>query len=65
MDCGAGTKKAAQPIIAEAKKAGIIVQFVDKRKLDQMVEGVSHQGVVAQAAAYRYFEVDEILEACT
>jgi 23S rRNA (guanosine2251-2'-O)-methyltransferase len=55
-------QKNAGPIIAEAKKAGIIVQFVDKRKLDQMVEGVSHQGVVAQAAAYRYFEVDEILE---
>ena len=55
-------KNVDTPIIAEAKKAGIIVQFVDKRKLDQMVEGVQHQGVVAQAAAYRYFEIDEILE---
>ncbi|PZD96905.1 23S rRNA (guanosine(2251)-2'-O)-methyltransferase RlmB [Paenibacillus sambharensis] len=52
-----------QPIIAEAKNRGIIVQFVDKRKLDQMVQGVPHQGVVAQAAAYRYAELDEILEA--
>ncbi|TVX84846.1 23S rRNA (guanosine(2251)-2'-O)-methyltransferase RlmB [Paenibacillus agilis] len=49
------------PIIAEAKKAGVIVQFVDKRKLDQMAEGIQHQGVVAQAAAYAYFEVDELL----
>ncbi|CAM4484274.1 23S rRNA (guanosine(2251)-2'-O)-methyltransferase RlmB [Paenibacillus tarimensis] len=52
-----------QPIIAEAKTRGIIVQFVDKRKLDQMVQGVPHQGVVAQAAAYRYAELEEILEA--
>ncbi|MFC5653004.1 23S rRNA (guanosine(2251)-2'-O)-methyltransferase RlmB [Paenibacillus solisilvae] len=55
-------QKNAAPIVAEAKKAGIIVQFADKRKLDQMVGGVNHQGVVAQAAAYRYYEIDEILE---
>ncbi|BBH23978.1 23S rRNA (guanosine(2251)-2'-O)-methyltransferase RlmB [Paenibacillus baekrokdamisoli] len=55
-------KNAAQLIVAEAKKAGIIVQFADKRKLDQMVNDVSHQGVIAQAAAYRYYELDEILE---
>ncbi|RAP73249.1 23S rRNA (guanosine(2251)-2'-O)-methyltransferase RlmB [Paenibacillus montanisoli] len=55
-------QKAAQPIILEAKKAGLIVQIVDKRKLDQMVEGVPHQGVIAQAAAYRYYEVEELLQ---
>ncbi|MFC4098312.1 23S rRNA (guanosine(2251)-2'-O)-methyltransferase RlmB [Paenibacillus xanthanilyticus] len=54
-------QKGAGAIIAEAKKAGIIVQMVDKRKLDQMVEGVPHQGIVAQAAAYRYFELDELI----
>lgn len=52
-----------QPIFAEAKKLGIVVQTADKRKLDQLVQGVPHQGVVAQAAAYRYFEVEELLEA--
>ncbi|MCQ6563628.1 23S rRNA (guanosine(2251)-2'-O)-methyltransferase RlmB [Paenibacillus mendelii] len=55
-------QKSLVPILAEAKKAGIIVQVVDKRKLDQMVEGATHQGIVAQAAAYRYFELDELLE---
>ncbi|GAV15832.1 MULTISPECIES: 23S rRNA (guanosine(2251)-2'-O)-methyltransferase RlmB [Paenibacillus] len=49
------------PIIAEAKKAGVVIQMVDKRKLDQMVEGVQHQGVVAQVAAYHYVEVEDIL----
>lgn len=53
-------KHLTQPIIAEAKKAGIIVQAADKRKLDQMAEGVQHQGVVAQVAAYDYVDLDEI-----
>lgn len=55
-------KTLTQPIVAEAKKQGIVVQFVDKRKLDSMVEGVAHQGVVAQAAAFSYVEVEELLE---
>lgn len=50
------------PVIAEAKAAGIIVLYVDKRKLDQMVEDVSHQGVVAQIAAYEYVEVSDIMD---
>lgn len=54
-------KQLTQPIIAEAKQNGIIVQFADKRKLDQMVENVQHQGVVAQVAAYDYVEVEDIL----
>ncbi len=55
-------KSLTQPITAEAKKMGIVVQFVDKRKLDSLVPGVAHQGVVAQAAAYAYVEVEELLE---
>lgn len=56
-------KHLTQPIIAEAKKAGVVIQQVDKRKLDQMVPGVQHQGVVAQAAPYAYAEVEELLAA--
>ncbi|GGG90652.1 23S rRNA (guanosine(2251)-2'-O)-methyltransferase RlmB [Paenibacillus radicis (ex Gao et al. 2016)] len=55
-------KSLTQPIVAEAKKNGIVVQFVDKRKLDSMVEGVQHQGVVAQAAAFAYVEIEDLLE---
>jgi 23S rRNA (guanosine2251-2'-O)-methyltransferase len=54
-------KQLTQPIIAEAKQNGVIVQFVDKRKLDQMAGGVQHQGVVAQVAPHAYVEVDDIL----
>lgn len=56
-------KHLVQPIIAEAKKAGVIVQQADKRKLDQMVPGIQHQGVVAQAAPYAYAEVEDLLAA--
>lgn len=54
-------KHLTQPIISEAKNRGIIVQFVDKRKLDQMAPGLQHQGVVAQAAPYAYVEVEDLL----
>jgi 23S rRNA (guanosine2251-2'-O)-methyltransferase len=49
------------PIIAEAKALGILVQTADRRKIDQMVEGVQTQGVVAQVAAYDYVEIEDIL----
>lgn len=58
-------KHLTQPIISEAKNRGIIVQFVDKRKLDQMAPGLQHQGVVAQAAPYAYVEVEDLLARAT
>ncbi|MDR0271355.1 23S rRNA (guanosine(2251)-2'-O)-methyltransferase RlmB [Paenibacillus sp.] len=54
-------KHLTQPIIIEAKKLGVVIQQVDKRKLDQMAPGVQHQGVVAQVAPYAYAEVEDIL----
>ncbi|ANS76019.1 RNA methyltransferase [Paenibacillus yonginensis] len=56
-------KHLTAPIIAEARKLGIITQTVDKRKLDQMVPDLQHQGVVAQVAPYAYAEVEDLLEA--
>ncbi|GAB6992513.1 23S rRNA (guanosine(2251)-2'-O)-methyltransferase RlmB [Paenibacillus pini] len=49
------------PIVAEAKKLGIVIQQVDRRKLDQLTPDVQHQGVVAQVAPYAYAEVDDLL----
>lgn len=56
-------KHLTQPIVVEAKKLGVVIQHVDKRKLDQLAPGVQHQGVVAQAAPYAYAEVEDILQA--
>ncbi|WP_017815345.1 MULTISPECIES: 23S rRNA (guanosine(2251)-2'-O)-methyltransferase RlmB [Paenibacillus] len=56
-------KNLVQSIMDEAKQRGVIVQYVDKRKLDSFVPGVQHQGVIAQAAPYEYAEVEDILAA--
>ena len=46
--------------IANDKK--IIVQLVDKHKLDSMSDGNAHQGVAALVTGYEYSSIDEILE---
>lgn len=48
-----------QQVIGLAKASNVFVQFVPKKKLDQMAEG-NHQGVVAQVAAYQYAEMDDL-----
>ncbi len=48
-------------IIREAKKADTIINFVDKERIDRLANSGHHQGVVAQAAAYEYAEVEDIL----
>ena len=50
-----------QSILREAKKGDTIINFVEKERLDQMSQSGKHQGVIAQAAAYEYAEVEDIL----
>ncbi|ASV67672.1 23S rRNA (guanosine(2251)-2'-O)-methyltransferase RlmB [Cytobacillus sp. FSL W7-1323] len=50
-----------QQVVGMAKEAGVLVQFVPKKKLDQMELG-NHQGVVAQVAAYQYAELDDLFK---
>lgn len=50
-------------IVREARKGDTIVSFVKKERLDQMSETGRHQGVIAQAAAYEYAQVEDILAA--
>ena len=49
-------------IAAEAKKAGLVVVDVDRRKLDAMSFTKAHQGVITLAAAHEYCSIDDILE---
>lgn len=49
-------------IVREAKKHDTILQFVTKERLDQLSSTGKHQGVLAQAAAYEYASVDDILK---
>ena len=50
----------ARQIISMAKDAGIMVQFVERKRLDQVAK--NHQGMVAYASAYQYASLDDILE---
>lgn len=45
----------------EAKKAGVRIDYTDRKRLDEMSGTDSHQGVVAKTAAYKYAEVSDIL----
>lgn len=49
-------------IIAAAKAKGLVVQEVEKNKLDELTGREKHQGVVAYVAAHEYVTVKEILE---
>lgn len=52
----------AVEIAAKAKKAGIPVQEVERKKLDYMTSGAAHQGVAALCAAKDYASVEDILQ---
>ena len=49
-------------ITREARKQDTIINYVAKERLDQLSETGKHQGVIAFAAAYKYAEVEDILE---
>ncbi|XXM71729.1 23S rRNA (guanosine(2251)-2'-O)-methyltransferase RlmB [Lysinibacillus sphaericus] len=54
-------KGSIQQVLGLAKEAGVMVQFVPKKKIEQMV-AENHQGVVASVAAYEYAEIDDIFD---
>lgn len=47
-------------ILREAKKAGTMVDFVPKERLDQMSETGHHQGVIATISAFRCSEIEDM-----
>ena len=48
-------------IIALAKERGIILQFVERSKIESVAGGLRHQGVMAYVAPVAYAELDDIL----
>ena len=50
-------------IIALARQKHIVIQEIDRSRLDAMSEKKSHQGVIALVAAKDYVDVDDILNA--
>ena len=51
----------AREIVAKAREAGIVVQEVDRARLDAIYQG--HQGMIAFVSAAAYAELDDIFEA--
>jgi 23S rRNA (guanosine2251-2'-O)-methyltransferase len=47
-------------IVREAKKQDTIINYISKEKLSQMSTTGKHQGVIAQASAYAYSELEDI-----
>lgn len=56
------TSGPAVEIAAKAKKAGIPVQEVERKKLDFMTSGAAHQGVAAVCAMKEYASIEDILK---
>lgn len=54
-------KGSIKKIIGAAKSKNIIIQEVDKVKLDSMSKGNAHQGVVALVTGYEYVSIYDIL----
>ena len=55
------TEGSINKIIGMAKDRGIFIQYVERQKLNSMSETDSHQGVIAQVAAYEYSSLEDIL----
>lgn len=51
---------AVNSITREARRQNTIITYVAKERLDQMSSTGKHQGVIAQAAAYEYADMEEI-----
>lgn len=49
-------------IVAMAKEKNIVIQYVDRNKLDEISTSHSHQGVIANVSEYRYYELDELIK---
>ena len=49
-------------IIGMAKEKNIVIQYVDKHKLDEISTSHSHQGVIAIVSDYKYYELEDLFE---
>lgn len=43
------------------KEKKIVIQYVPRKKLDQMADGANHQGVIAEVAPYDYHELYDLV----
>ena len=49
-------------IVGMAREKNIMIQNVDKHKLDEISTSHAHQGVIAIVSEYKYWELDELIK---
>jgi 23S rRNA (guanosine2251-2'-O)-methyltransferase len=49
-------------LLLQAKANGTVIDEVTPRRLDQLTQGATHQGIAAQVAPYAYIELEELIE---
>lgn len=58
-----GSKEGSiKKIMGMAKEAGIVIQHVDRQKLNQVSTSDNHQGIIAYVSAYDYVELKDLLD---
>lgn len=50
----------AKEIVSLAKKAGVMIQSVERSRLDQLAK--NHQGMIAFASAYQYADLEDVFQ---
>lgn len=60
-DGEAGLDQTRARLMERAQQAGIAVEFVSRQQLDALSSHGAHQGIVAQAEAFRYASVPDII----
>lgn len=59
-----GVKKTGvNELLDMARERGVLVQFVPKKKVEQLATNENHQGIVAAVAAYDYAELEDLFTA--
>ncbi|MFM7423959.1 MAG: 23S rRNA (guanosine(2251)-2'-O)-methyltransferase RlmB, partial [Elainella sp.] len=49
-------------LLTEAKAAGAVIDEVEPRRLDQMTQGATHQGIAAQVSSYDYLDLADLIQ---
>ncbi|MDR0880418.1 MAG: 23S rRNA (guanosine(2251)-2'-O)-methyltransferase RlmB [Clostridioides sp.] len=48
-------------LLGMAKEKNLVIQYVERQKLDEISESHAHQGVIAQVSEYSYWDLDELI----
>jgi 23S rRNA (guanosine2251-2'-O)-methyltransferase len=59
---GPRADKRIEEVLAQARRAGVVVERVDAQALERLARGAAHQGIVAELAPAHDYGVQELVE---